>query len=98
MDVKCSQLMQCIICYDSLFLISNAKTQARKSLILYNSANGIIALKKHVYANHYMIAKIFEKINYLLKEPYEKQLAKKKPHVIRTTIFNFFTTKDFYKK
>jgi hypothetical protein len=88
--------MRCIICYASLF--SNAETHARKSLILYNNANGIITLNKHVYANHCMIAKIFEKINNLLKEPYEKQLAKKKPHVIRTTIFYFFTTKDFYKK
>ncbi len=98
MDVKCSQLMRCILCYVSLFLISNAKTQARKGLILYNSANVIIALKKHVYANHGMITKIFEKINNLIKKLYDRQLAKKRPHVNRTTIFKFFTTKDFYKK
>jgi len=53
--------MQCILCYISLVLITNAKTQARKGLILYNNANGITTLKKHVYANHCMIAKIFEK-------------------------------------
>jgi hypothetical protein len=90
--------MRCIFCYVNLFLISNVKTEARKGLILYNSANGIIALKKHVYANHGRIAKIFEKITNLIKKPYERQLAKKRPHINRTTIFNFFITKDFYKK
>jgi hypothetical protein len=60
MDVKCSQLMRCIICYANLILISNAKTQARKGLILYNSANGIIALKKCLCC---MIIKIFKEIN-----------------------------------
>ncbi len=98
MNVKCFQLMKCILCYASVFLISNAKTQARKGLISYNSASPIIALKKHVYANHCMIAKIFGKIKNLLKEPYERQLAKKNPHVNKTTIFYFFTIKDFYKK
>jgi hypothetical protein len=59
--------MRCIFCYANLVLISNAKTQARKSLILYNSAKGITR-KKHVYADHYMIVKIFEeKTNNLLK-------------------------------
>jgi hypothetical protein len=43
-DIKCSQLMRCII-YASLILIMNAKTQARKGLILYSNENGIIALK-----------------------------------------------------
>jgi hypothetical protein len=52
MDVKCSQLMRCILCYVNPVLITNAKTQAREGLILYSTANGIIALKKHVYANH----------------------------------------------
>jgi hypothetical protein len=29
MDVKCSQLMKCILCYASLVSMTNAKTQAR---------------------------------------------------------------------
>ncbi len=99
MDVKCFQLMRCIFCYASLILISNAKTQARKGLILYNNANGISALKKHVYAYHCLIAKMFEKeVKNMLKEPYEIQHAKKISHVNGTTIFNFFATKEFYKK
>jgi hypothetical protein len=32
-------------CYVSLILITNVKTQVRKGLILYNNANGVIALK-----------------------------------------------------
>jgi hypothetical protein len=36
-------------------------------LILYNNASGIIALKKHVYANHCMITKIFEKVKQSIK-------------------------------
>jgi hypothetical protein len=45
-----------------------------------------------------MIAKIYEEeINNLLKKLYEKQLAKKIPHVNETTISNFFDAKDSYK-
>jgi hypothetical protein len=42
-DVNCFQLKRCF--YASPILISNTKTQARKGLILYNSAKGIIAKK-----------------------------------------------------
>jgi hypothetical protein len=52
--------MRWITCYVNQILITNAKTQTRKCLILYNIANGIITLKKHVYADYCMIAKIFE--------------------------------------
>ncbi len=91
--------MKCILCYANLVAIRNAKTQARKGLILYNNAKWIIELKKQVYANHSMIAKIFEKkVKNLLKESYERQPIKKNPHVNGTTIFNFFATKDSYKK
>ncbi len=85
MDVKCFQLMRSIFSYVNLVLISNAKTQVRKGLILYNNANGITILKKHVYANHCMIQE--KEVNNLFLKPYEKQLAKKKPRVNGTTIF-----------
>jgi hypothetical protein len=58
--------MRCIICYANPISITNAKTQARKGLILYSIANGIIALKKHVYVDHCIIAKIFEEVSYNL--------------------------------
>jgi hypothetical protein len=45
-----------------------------------------------------VIAKIFEKMNNLIKKPYGKQLAKKRHDLNRTNKFNFFTIKDFYKK
>jgi len=51
--------MRCILYYASSILITNAKIEANKGLILYNNANGIIVLETHVYENHYMIAKIF---------------------------------------
>ncbi len=54
-------MIRCIIYYVSLVLIINAKTQARKGLILYNIANEIITLKKHVYADYFMITKVFKK-------------------------------------
>jgi hypothetical protein len=92
--------MRCIICYVSPISITNAKTQARKGLILCIIANGIITLKKHVYVYHCMIAKIFEEIRYnLLKfELHERELAKKRPHVNGSTISNIFVAKDLYKK
>jgi hypothetical protein len=90
--------MSCIFCYASPVLISNAKTKTRKGLISYNNANGIIALKKHVHANHSSIVKIFEEVNNLLKEPYEKQPTKKRPHVNGTIISNFFVATIFYEK
>jgi hypothetical protein len=43
--VKVPQTMRCIFCYNSLVLKFNIKIQTRKGLILYNTSNGIIALK-----------------------------------------------------
>jgi hypothetical protein len=62
--------------YANTILITNAKTQARKGLILYNSVNGIITLKNHVYVDRCMITKMFEKVNSLFKDV-EKHLQKK---------------------
>jgi hypothetical protein len=40
--------------------LQTQKTQAKKGLILYTTTNGITALKKHVYVDHYVIANKFE--------------------------------------
>jgi hypothetical protein len=57
-----------------------------------------IALKKHVYVDHCMIAKkLEEKINNMFKDV-EKQPRKKRPHVNGTIISNFFVVKNSYKK
>jgi hypothetical protein len=58
-DFKCHQWMRCILYYASSILITNAKIEASKGLILYNNENGIIVLKTHVYGDHCMIVKIF---------------------------------------
>jgi hypothetical protein len=46
-----------------LILNLNSKTQARKGLIIYNTTNGIIALKKQVNLDHCNIFLKIEKIN-----------------------------------
>jgi len=61
MDVKFLQTMRCIICYTSLVLMSNLKIQARKGLILYNRANGIIFKKKHVFLDQLKITKLLKR-------------------------------------
>ncbi len=68
MHLKCFQLMRCIFYDASPILITNAKIQAKKGLILYNNLNGIVVFKKYVYVNHCTIAKIFKEVNNLLKE------------------------------
>jgi hypothetical protein len=51
-------------------------------LISYYKTNGITFLKKHVDANHTIIAKMFEKkVNSLLKGREEKQPTKKNDYV-----------------
>jgi hypothetical protein len=51
----------------------------KQGLILYNITNGITALKKHVYIDHCMIAKIFEVSYNLLKfELNEKENLQRK--------------------
>jgi hypothetical protein len=57
-DIKMLQTMRCLFCYNNPILITNAKTQARRGLILYNTTNGTITLKKHVFTNHSSIAMI----------------------------------------
>jgi hypothetical protein len=88
--------MRFLLCQSS----SNIKcqnTSRERFDIVFNNANGITALKKHVYANHCMITKIFLKeVNNLLKEPYERQPTNKKPHVNGTISSNFFVAKDYY--
>jgi hypothetical protein len=44
--------MRCNHCHNNPVLNVNPKTQARKGLIIYNSSNGIIALREHVDSDH----------------------------------------------
>ncbi len=68
--------MKCILCYSSqlCFVIVTFK----QGLILFNTTNIIITLKKHVNANCTLIAKMFEEeVNRSLKGEMEKQPTKK---------------------
>ncbi len=55
------QVMACIFCYNNPILISNQKLKQEKALILYNTINGIIVLKTHVFTNHFVVAKNLRK-------------------------------------
>jgi hypothetical protein len=55
------QIMQCILCHNNPILNKNPKTQARKGLIIYESFNHIVALRKHVNLNHLNILKNLKK-------------------------------------
>jgi hypothetical protein len=54
-DLTTLEIMHYIFCYNSLILNSNPKNQAKRGLIIYNTFNGIIALKKHVNVDHFNI-------------------------------------------
>jgi hypothetical protein len=41
--------MRCIFCYIGSLLITNAKPQAKKGLILYNNVNGVTSFLKKIY-------------------------------------------------
>jgi hypothetical protein len=92
------QTMWCIPCHNNPILNIKSKTQARKGLIIYDSSNCIVALKKHVNSDHLNIFLKFEKkINYPLKGD-ERQPSKKKPNVSSNSISSFFVAKKPFKK
>jgi len=54
-------MMHCIICYQTFVCGINLIIQIRKGLISCYKTYGITSFKKHVDANHMLIAKKFEK-------------------------------------
>jgi len=59
--------------------VFNPNTKERKGFITYYKTYGITILKKHVESDHAtIIKKIEEKLNVLVRGPFERQLAKKK--------------------
>jgi Cu2+-containing amine oxidase len=99
-DVKCPQTMRCILCYNSLVWFCNLKTQAKKNLIIYKFiTNEIITLQEHVNANHFIIAKMFERKQIIHKEEkWRNNLPKKKSNPFGSVIVNCFATKNLCKK
>jgi hypothetical protein len=90
--------MKCILHYDNVRNISNPRTKERKGLITYYKTYGITILKKHVDANHSIIAKFFEKINNEVIGNVEKQPAKKRPTIPMSAICVFLYLKEPFKK
>jgi len=91
--------MRCIFCYDGLVNNHNpSKSNDIKDLITYYKIYGISSLKKHVDANHAIIAKTFEEgVHSPIKGPIERQPTNKKFNVSNTIIPNVFTIKTLSK-
>jgi len=81
-EIASHQVMKCILCYDKVINIFNPRTKERNGLITYYKNYGITIFKKHVNANHFIIAKKFEEINNEIIRNVEKQPAKKRPIVL----------------
>jgi hypothetical protein len=72
--------------------------KTRKGLFLYCTTNEIIALKSHMHANYYFIAKPFEEANDFMKEKEERKLFKKRFNLPNNSISFFCATKKLFKK
>jgi hypothetical protein len=71
----------------------------KKRLILCNITNGIIALRKHVFTNHFIIVKMFEKeMNIPLKEKQIKSLLKRDLIYLIVQISSFCCKRTFQEK
>jgi len=98
-DVEIPQIIHCMLCYEKLinFAILKQRARSRKGLVSCFK-NGIIVLKKHVDANHNLIARNFEEeMNNNIKNPLQKQLAKKRATITNNEIFKFFGAINPYK-
>jgi hemerythrin-like domain-containing protein len=77
----------------------NSRKKLKKGLISYYIISGITCLQKHFDVEHLVIyKKIQEEINNQGRKNVEKQLAKKKAHISNFSIFDFFASKDPFKK
>jgi hypothetical protein len=73
-----------MICHVN-FVSYSPRTKERRGIITYSLKNDITCLKKHVDADHAILAKRFEEeMNFPLRNVFERQLAKNRPNV-----FNF---------
>jgi hypothetical protein len=76
----------------------NPKIQTRKRLIIYNTTNGIVTLRKHDNAIHSNVLKFFEnELNCLLREE-EKKPSKKRLNISLTPYLVFFCKKTFQER
>jgi hypothetical protein len=67
-----AQVMRCIVCYNEVvnLVVLAQHSRCKKCFITYFKANDIMAMKKHLYVKHSMLAhKLFEKGNNNTKDP-----------------------------
>ncbi len=96
-EIGSHQVMRCIMCYDNVVNIPNSRTKERRGLITYYKTYGIIALNKHVDANHYVIAKKFQKeINNEITKKLKK-ICKKKTKCPSKCNFFFVVVNEPFK-
>jgi hypothetical protein len=71
----------------------------KKRLILCNITNGIIALKKHEFTNHFIIAKIFEEeMNTPLKGKTNREPTKMRFNLFNNSNFMLLLQKNLSRK
>jgi hypothetical protein len=93
------KVMRCILRYNNAINIPNPRSKEKKGLITCYKTYGIIDLKKHIDANHFIIAKKFEEeINNEIIGSVERQLAKKRPNVLANVVSFFFVAKKTFQK
>jgi hypothetical protein len=88
-----------IMCYILVTIVMNLspKTQAMKVLIIDNTTNDMITLRKHVNSNHCNTFNFFEKVNCPLKED-ENQPSKKDQIFLLTPYLFFLLQKNHSRK
>jgi hypothetical protein len=71
----------------------------KRRLILCNITNGIIALRKHVFTNHFIIVKMFEEeMNIPLKGERNREPTKKIFNLFNISNFKFLLQKNLSRK
>jgi hypothetical protein len=87
-----------MICHVN-FVPYSPRTKKGKGIITYFKKNGIIALKKHVDANHVILAKRFEKeVNFPLRNILEKQPTKRSQMCLTLKYQSFLVQKILLRR
>jgi hypothetical protein len=89
--------MQCTLCHNDPILNVNPNTQARKRLVIYNSSNGIVSLRKHVNSYHLNILKKNKKL-IILSGKMKNNFPKRDQMFLLIPYLVFFVAKEPFKK
>jgi len=76
----------------------NPKTQTRRGLIIYNTTNGIVALRKHGSVDHSILFfKIKKKVNKPLQKE-ENNMQRREQICFNSFMSNFFVINELSRK